>query len=78
MTMFSRWRIPRLARFGRTCGLALMAGALCAQEGYNPADIQAGKHLYGVNCSACHGPNGDFVSGVDLGHGKFRTSFHGQ
>lgn len=72
--MFSRWRIPRLARFGRTCGLALMAAALCAQEGYNPSDIQAGKHLYGVNCSACHGPNGDFVSGVDLGHGKFRRA----
>ena len=53
---------------------ALMAGALCAQQGYNPADIQTGKQLYGVNCSNCHGPNGDFVSGVDLGHGKFRRA----
>jgi putative heme-binding domain-containing protein len=53
---------------------ALMAGALCAQQGYSPADIQTGKQLYGVNCSNCHGPNGDFVSGVDLGHGKFRRA----
>jgi putative heme-binding domain-containing protein len=54
--------------------LALMAGALCAQQGYSPADVQAGKKLYGVNCTACHGPNGDFVSGVDLGHGTFHRA----
>ncbi len=54
--------------------LILMAGALCAQQGYSPADIQSGKQLYGVNCSNCHGPNGDFVSGVDLGHGTFRRA----
>ncbi len=47
---------------------------MCAQQGYSPADIQAGKQLYGVNCSNCHGPNGDFVSGVDLAHGKFRRA----
>jgi putative heme-binding domain-containing protein len=58
-----------------TCvGFALMAGALCAQEGYSPADIQAGKQLYRVNCTSCHGPNGDSVSGVDLGHGTFRRA----
>ena len=54
--------------------LALAAGGLCAQQGYSPADVQAGKQLYGVNCSNCHGPNGDFVSGVDLGHGTFRRA----
>jgi len=58
----------------RFCLFALMAGALSAQQGYSPADIQAGKQLYGVNCSNCHGPNGDFVSGVDLGHGTFRRA----
>jgi putative heme-binding domain-containing protein len=64
MTMWSR-------RFSL---LALMAGMLCAQQGYNPTDIQSGKQLYGVNCSNCHGANGDFVSGVDLGHGTFRRA----
>ena len=67
MTMLS----PGLALMS---ALALMAGALCAQDGYHPADIQTGKQLYGVNCSACHGPNGDFVSGVDLGHGTFKRA----
>jgi len=54
--------------------LTLTAGALFAQQGYSPADVQSGKQLYGVNCSNCHGPNGDFVSGVDLGHGTFRRA----
>jgi len=54
--------------------LALLAGAAFAQQGYSPADIQSGKQLYGVNCSNCHGPNGDFVAGVDLGHGSFHRA----
>lgn len=63
----------------RFCWLAcsavfLGAGALLAQQGYSPADIQAGKKLYGVNCTQCHGPNGDQVSGVDLGHGTFKRA----
>jgi putative heme-binding domain-containing protein len=58
----------------RFCLLVVTAGALCAQQGYRPADVQTGKQLYGVNCSNCHGPKGDFVSGVDLGHGTFRRA----
>ncbi len=63
-------------RFRLSAGVAcaLMAGASWAQLGYSSADVQAGKHLYGVNCSNCHGPNGDFVSGVDLFHGAFRRA----
>jgi putative heme-binding domain-containing protein len=66
--MWSRWWSVRFSL------AALAAGTVCAQQGYAPADIQAGKQLYGVNCSHCHGPNGDSVSGVDLGHGKFRRA----
>ena len=51
-----------------------MAGALCAQQGYSPTDIQTGKQLYGVNCTHCHGPTGGSVAGVDLGHGTFRRA----
>jgi len=54
--------------------LALTAAVAFAQPGYSPADIEAGKQLYGVNCTNCHGPNGDQVSGVDLGHGTFRRA----
>jgi putative heme-binding domain-containing protein len=48
--------------------------AAFAQQGYSAADIQSGRQLYGVNCSNCHGAKGDFVSGVDLGHGNFRRA----
>jgi hypothetical protein len=44
--------------------LALMAGALCAMPGYSPADIQAGKQLYGVNCAHRHGPTGNTLSQI--------------
>src|SRR5580693_5810394 len=54
--------------------LVLGTGALYAQQGYSPADIQAGKQLYGVNCTHCHGPTGSSVAGVDLGHGAFRRA----
>jgi mono/diheme cytochrome c family protein len=65
MTMLSLRRSPRFSLFAcvarSACfiGLALTAGAVFAQEGYSPADIQAGKQLYRVNCTNCHGPNGD-------------------
>lgn len=51
-----------------------VAGALLAQHGYTPADVESGGRLYRVNCIACHGPNGDLQPGVDLGHGKFRRA----
>jgi putative heme-binding domain-containing protein len=68
MTMWSRRSSLRFSL------LALLAGAAFAQQGYSPADIQSGKQLYSVNCSNCHGAKGDFVSGVDLGHGSFRRA----
>ncbi len=52
----------------------VLASALSAQQGYSPADIQAGKKLYGVNCTQCHGPAGDQISGVDLGHNTFKRA----
>jgi len=64
-------RFPFLASLA---GLAFTAAAALAQQGYSPADVQAGKQLYRVNCSNCHGASGDSVSGVDLGHGKFRRA----
>jgi cytochrome c oxidase cbb3-type subunit III len=58
----------------RFCLLTAAASALFAQQGYPPADIQAGKQLYRVNCTHCHGANGDQVSGVDLAHGTFKRA----
>ena len=58
----------------RICILALAAGALLAQRTYTPGDVQDGQRFFLANCAACHGPEGDAVPGVDLGHGKFRRA----
>jgi putative heme-binding domain-containing protein len=52
----------------------VVAGALFAQHGYTPSDVENGGRLYRTNCASCHGPNGDLQPGVDLGHGKFRRA----
>jgi putative heme-binding domain-containing protein len=60
--------------------LAAAVGSLCAQQPgqhageYSQADIQAGAAVYASQCTNCHGPNGDQVSGVDLRSGRFRNA----
>jgi putative heme-binding domain-containing protein len=49
----------------------LTAGVLFAQHGYTPNDVEDGQRLFSGNCVRCHGPDGDQVPGVNLGHGKF-------
>jgi putative heme-binding domain-containing protein len=46
------------------------AGSLLAQG----PRVDAGKQLYLANCSNCHGPSGNLIVGVDLGHNKFRRA----
>src|SRR6202521_479789 len=58
----------------RICTLILAAGALLAQRSYTPGDVQDGQRLFLGNCAPCHGPEGEAVPGVDLGHGKFRRA----
>lgn len=43
-----------------------------AQHNYTPADIEDGGRLYQFNCARCHGPDGDAVTGVNLGRGQFK------
>ena len=55
--------------------LLVLPGALLAQHTYTPADIQEGNRLFRANCVLCHGPEGDQVPGIDLGHGRFRQTY---
>lgn len=41
---------------------------------YASADIQYGATVYDAQCTTCHGPNGDRISGVDLRSGRFRNA----
>ena len=55
--------------------LILAAGALFAQQRfYTPGDVEDGERLFLANCAICHGPEGDAVPDVDLGHNKFRQA----
>ncbi len=55
--------------------LAALPAGLFAQHTYTPADIQEGGRLFRANCVLCHGPDGDQVPGIDLGHGRFRQTY---
>ena len=39
-----------------------------------PGPPPNGEQLYNENCVECHGPEGDAVPDVDLGHGRFRRA----
>jgi putative heme-binding domain-containing protein len=60
-------------------GLAMALGIgsrLEAQEGHGvtPFDLERGGAAYLSNCSSCHGPNGDGVTGTNLFSGQFRKA----
>ena len=55
-----------------SCALMLAAVTLPAQNTYPAGDVEDGRKVYLENCAMCHGPDGDSVSGIDFGHGKFR------
>jgi putative heme-binding domain-containing protein len=38
-------------------------------------DIVDGQQAYSVLCATCHGPDGDLVPNVDIGHGVFRQAY---
>ena len=53
--------------------LTMLVGALLGQQQtYTPGDIEEGGRLYRINCIGCHGPEGNLVSGIDLGRNRFR------
>lgn len=56
--------------------LAARAAHAQADHGaqYSQADIAAGYRVYSSQCTQCHGPLGDFISGVDLRRGVFRRA----
>jgi cytochrome c oxidase cbb3-type subunit III len=60
-------------------GCVLLTTAWSAQAGqqdhqYSASEVQAGLKLYTAECTLCHGPNGDLMSGIDLRRQRFRRA----
>lgn len=53
---------------------AAFSAAARAQAPPPTAPPPNGEQLYMENCVECHGPEGDAVADVDLGHGRFRRA----
>lgn len=76
MKHFRLCRPSRWATWIASAGAVLAAAALCAQQGpYTAADVEEGARLFLANCAECHGPEGNAVPGIDLGHGRFRRAY---
>jgi putative heme-binding domain-containing protein len=60
-----------IAGFGSTVS---WAQAPAAPNVGPPGPPPNGEQLYMENCVECHGPEGDVVPDVDLGHGRFRRA----
>jgi len=56
--------------------LAVGAGVLPVQAQHATAfDVVDGRQAWQLYCANCHGPDGDLVANVDLGHGSFRQPY---
>ena len=54
--------------------VSLAAPVAAEQRPSTPADIEDGQRLFISSCANCHGPDGDAIPGVDVGHGQFRRA----
>jgi putative heme-binding domain-containing protein len=70
--------MPYIRVLGRLAFAAVLASipasvsAQTADHTYSPEDITAGSRLYAAQCTLCHGPLGDGVSGINLRQQRFR------
>lgn len=71
-----------LARKFRSClllsllpFLLLCAAAPLRAQHATAFDVVDGRQAWQLYCANCHGPDGDLVANVDLGHGNFRQPY---
>src|SRR4249920_3004724 len=64
--------IPILTAFALGALTALLAPASARAQHETAADVLDGERAYRQTCANCHGPDGDVITGIDLGRGQFR------
>jgi cytochrome c oxidase cbb3-type subunit 3 len=71
--MLRVWVALAVLVFGISTSVALAQAPATPNIG-PPGPPPNGERLYMENCVECHGPEGDVVPDVDLGHGRFRRA----
>ena len=57
------------------CALASLAATRAASAQHATAyDVEDGARTFASTCANCHGPDGNLIPGIDLGHGQFRRA----
>jgi putative heme-binding domain-containing protein len=57
------------------CAVASLGAARAASAQHATAyDVQDGARTFASTCANCHGPDGNLIPGIDLGHGQFRRT----
>ena len=67
-------RIPTAlsAVFALSVWAAIAAPTTALAQHETAADLLDGERAYRQSCANCHGPDGDVITGIDLGRGQFR------
>ncbi len=67
-------RIPAAlsAVFALSLWAAFAAAPPLLAQHETAADLLDGERAYRQSCANCHGPDGDVITGIDLGRGQFR------
>jgi cytochrome c oxidase cbb3-type subunit III len=73
LVMLRAWVALPCLLFGVCISVGLAQAPVSPNVG-PPGPPPNGEQLYLENCVECHGPEGDVVPGVDLGHGRFRRA----
>jgi len=70
-------RLATTAFFCLAAGLVAAGAPLSAQHA-TAFDIEDGGRAFRNTCANCHGPDGDQITGIDLGRGQFRRDLSDQ
>jgi putative heme-binding domain-containing protein len=67
--------LTRLVRSTLLLSLLCCAMAPARAQHATAFDVVDGRQAWQLYCANCHGPDGDLVPNVDLGHGNFRQPY---
>jgi len=64
--------ISAITTFAVGVVMAFLAEAVLPAQHETAADLLDGERAFRQTCANCHGPDGDLITGIDLGRGQFR------